>query len=151
MIGAFWADLRAALELARVDQLAAARAFDPQILRDLKIGALLVRLFGTKLAPALEEIPHRRHGAPFRVVDGSLAYGRVARRTRLDPRAYGTLPGRARLLPGRLAGCTGGKRSGFWRCHVRRSLFALVPEVRDEDAAIAAAIPSATLTSKASW
>src|SRR5215218_1839980 len=132
MIGAFWADLRAALELARVDQLAAARAFDPQILRDLKIGALLVRLFGTKLAPALEEIPHRRHGAPFRVVDGSLEYGRIARRMWLDPRAYGTFPGRARPAARRSAGRADGNRPAFWRRHRRRLPLALVPEVRDE-------------------
>src|SRR5215212_3569058 len=131
MVGTFWADLGAALELARVDQLAAARAFDPQVLRDLKIGALLVRLFGTKLASALEEIPHRRHSAPFRVVDGSLEFDRVARPMWLDPRAYGTFPGRARPAPRRSAGGADRDRSGFRRRHGRESPLVLVPEVRD--------------------
>src|SRR5215218_8856828 len=119
MVGTFRTDLGAALELARVDELAAARALDPQVLRDLKIGTLLVRLFGTKLAPALEEIPHRRHGSPFRVVDGSLEYDRVARRTWLDPRAYGTFPGQARPERRRSASGAGGKRPGFGRRHRR--------------------------------
>src|SRR5215218_5590209 len=96
MVRAFRADVGAALELPRVDQLATARALDPQVLRDLQIAALLVRFFGTKLAPALEKIPHRRHGAPFRGVSGSLENGRISRSVCLGPTAYGTSPARAR-------------------------------------------------------
>src|SRR5215216_4717804 len=93
MVRAFRADVGAALELPRVDQLATARALDPQVLRDLQIAALLVRFFGTKLAPALEKIPHR---APFRGVSGSLENGRISRSVCLGPTAYGTSPARAR-------------------------------------------------------
>ena len=52
-----------------------------------KIGALLVCSFGTEFAPALEEIPHRRHGAPFRGVNGSLETSHVVRCTWLGPKS----------------------------------------------------------------
>src|SRR5215212_5054113 len=117
MVRAFRADVGAALELPRIDQLATTGALDPQILRDLQIGALLVRLLGTKLAPTLEEIPHRRHGAPFRGVSGSLENGRIARtraRTRRSPRSASR------------------DRGSFWRSDRRLSALALVSEMRDE-------------------
>ena len=131
MIGAFRADLGAALELTRVDQLAAAWAFDPQVLRDLQIGALLVRLFGTKLARRWKK--SRIAGMALLFASSMGAWNAAASRgVWLDPRAYGTGSNRARPAPRQSAGRAGGKRPGFWRGHGRWSPLALVPELRDE-------------------
>ena len=67
VIRALGANAVGALKLPTVDQLAATRAFDPEVFRYMVLGAVVVLvLFRTKLSPALEEIPHRRHGAPCR-------------------------------------------------------------------------------------
>src|SRR5215212_1534067 len=115
MVRAFRADVGAALELPRIDQLATTGALDPQILRDLQITALLVRVLGTKLAPTLEEIPHRRHGAPFRGVSGSLENGRIVRTMWLGPTAYGTSPARTRARTRRSPRSASRDRGSFWR------------------------------------
>jgi hypothetical protein len=42
------------------------RTLDPQVLRDLQVGTIIFYCFGAKFAPALEKVPHRRHGVPRR-------------------------------------------------------------------------------------
>ena len=65
VIRALGADPIGTLQLTAVDEFAAIGAFDPEVFRNVVLGAVVVRLFlRTKLSPALEEIPHRRHGAP---------------------------------------------------------------------------------------
>src|SRR5262245_58153198 len=64
VIAAFRADTKRTFQLPSVDQLATLGALDPQIFRDLQLAPFFFGFFGTKLRPALEEIPHRRHETP---------------------------------------------------------------------------------------
>ena len=115
VVRALRADLVVPFQLTGVDQLTTFCALDPQVFGDLKIGAFVLRCFGTKFAPALEKIPHRRHGAPFRIIAGKLHTIAVIRTGHGANREHTVRLRRGQELEPRSADRASWNRPLFWR------------------------------------